>query len=733
MTQLQDRPVDEGTAAPPEAEPPRTPWALGARSAALPLAVAALALGAAALTGQPLAALVVAAAVVLVPFLVRRPRLVLVLLVVVQVGNLSAAADRYGVPDTYFALVALGAVCVLRECWHSRRLPAWSSVLLFGAIYVALRFASVRVALDVDAASGTMVDLAGDLVLIALLLALCHRWRGELSMAASAVVTATVLCVLELLRQFVVGNEVTFFGILRPATIQDVGLIFPRHTGPLEDFNFWGRVLVLILPFALSLFADRSFGRRRWLWMGSTVVLFGGIYLTGSRGTLLAAGFVVVVWLALAGARYRRLLIWLPFILAGILLIPGIGTRLASIGDVATTSSGAADESLTGRLGALRAGLSMITDHPLTGVGAGNFIPAFPAVARANGIDSLVLAPHNMYLQIAAESGIPALLAWLAFFGAAVLAAVRARYLLGGVRTPSGILPPEAMLATAAIASLGGWAVAGIVLHADNLRILAIPIVIAASLDMAARRSVAPRLGGARSWQPGMLWELAVREREPRRQWHWVLPAAVGVVVAVAVGLSPLVVIHRWSTTATVEIVADPSHGPLDDYAVEVLNRAPLSATYLAVLSDPATVRAAGDAAGLPPDEVRTAAVTAATTDDPQQLTVTVNAATPEVSRALADGAVPAATDHFATMRPLYVLVPRGADEPVETTTFRPLGLGIALIAATLAVPITATLAAAARARFGDQLARRTRRSRRSAVEEMTENDDGASTRMPTR
>jgi O-antigen ligase len=69
------------------------------------------------------------------------------------------------------------------------------------------------------------------------------------------------------------------------------------------------------------------------------------------------------------------------------------------------------------RRGALRGGLRMVADNPLTGVGLGNFKNALPDYVDLEG-SSLA---HNTYLEVAAELGIPALIA----FSIVIVAALR--------------------------------------------------------------------------------------------------------------------------------------------------------------------------------------------------------------------------------------------------------------------------------------------------------------------
>ncbi len=64
------------------------------------------------------------------------------------------------------------------------------------------------------------------------------------------------------------------------------------------------------------------------------------------------------------------------------------------------------------RLAHWQAALGMLDDHPLLGVGIGNYVPVYPGYALPGWKDPLGHA-HNYYLHIAAETGLVGLVAYL--------------------------------------------------------------------------------------------------------------------------------------------------------------------------------------------------------------------------------------------------------------------------------------------------------------------------------
>jgi putative inorganic carbon (HCO3(-)) transporter len=89
----------------------------------------------------------------------------------------------------------------------------------------------------------------------------------------------------------------------------------------------------------------------------------------------------------------------------GALLVPDeLFARFSRIGEIQDVD----------RLQLARVGLAIALDHPLLGVGLGNFMQVFPDYNVSN-----MKAPfpaHNMYLDLAAQMGLPALLLYAGVF-----------------------------------------------------------------------------------------------------------------------------------------------------------------------------------------------------------------------------------------------------------------------------------------------------------------------------
>jgi len=125
-----------------------------------------------------------------------------------------------------------------------------------------------------------------------------------------------------------------------------------------------------------------------------------GLVATLSRAAYIAFVPAVVVYGILRGRLARTAVLVTVVAGATVLFAPVIIERLAE--------TGMEDGSTRGHLMAATAGLGMVRDNPILGVGAGNFAEHY--LGYTNDPRSLAKTGHNTWLMIAAELGLPALL-----------------------------------------------------------------------------------------------------------------------------------------------------------------------------------------------------------------------------------------------------------------------------------------------------------------------------------
>lgn len=521
------------------------------------------------------------AAAVLLP----RRRLALALFILVGATSVGEAIGYVGPVSLYlFALAgALAALLLALRTGEAR--PVRSPVFLAAAVFLATRGLSVVAAADPAVATSTVVDQAKDLVVlivVATLLVSIANWRLPV---AAAVAGLAVLAGLSLGQEFLFGNGTTFAGLSNVPLPSELPGLGARHSGPEADVNFWARTLVLFVPFALSLAAGRR-GLRRASWLLAAGALGAGVYLTQSRGGLLALVAAVLIWSVLyVRNRVKVVLVAAALIGVAAIAVPGAGARLSTLASVAG-SGPTADQSLIDRRAVQRVGWAMFRASPLLGVGAGNFTLAEPSYRRLAPELSQITAPHNVYLEMLAEGGVLGLAGWLLLYGVALVCAVRSLLLL---RLLDARGPPSGatLLALAVVAALASWATASAVLHLADFPALLIVMGVGAALDVRARALAAE----ASRTRPDPASRLRLRA---------LLPVGVGVAVVAVLAGAVLLVPRpvRWQQVADVVLV--PSQPGSGAYVYDVLSRSSIVTTYAALFRDRGLLRQAVARAGVP-------------------------------------------------------------------------------------------------------------------------------------
>lgn len=178
-----------------------------------------------------------------------------------------------------------------------------------------------------------------------------------------------------------------------------------RVFSTLENPNLLGGFLVTIMAIAAGLGLKEPTLRGRLMFFGLVFIFGSCLVLTYSRGAWISLVSVILVF----GVLFNRRIFWL------LLVLPVIGLcahdvlleRLMSILNPTDTSS-------TLRLALWESTIAMILDKPLFGIGWGAYWLVYPEYDFfINDASTKIVHAHNMYLNIAAEIGIPGLMIFL--------------------------------------------------------------------------------------------------------------------------------------------------------------------------------------------------------------------------------------------------------------------------------------------------------------------------------
>lgn len=195
--------------------------------------------------------------------------------------------------------------------------------------------------------------------------------------------------------------------------------------GTIGNSNDYVAHLLFVLPFLVFVILTR---RNIVLRVASLGVLAYGLYLaagTGSRGGLLAFAAVCLMMLTRASMRQR-----LGFVIALIILVPATYVALprsiieryrTMFSDETTQQNREAVESKEARTYLFRRSVSFTLEHPIFGVGPGEFMDFEGDDAAQEGRNGAWHVTHNAYTQVSSEAGLPAFFFFITGIGSCFL------------------------------------------------------------------------------------------------------------------------------------------------------------------------------------------------------------------------------------------------------------------------------------------------------------------------
>ncbi len=225
---------------------------------------------------------------------------------------------------------------------------------------------------------------------------------------------------------------------------------FMRAYGTFEQPNPYAGYLGLVIPIALGVAltvvslrrsGDKELEDRRprlalrtslaLLGAGALGAMLAALLMSWSRGAWLGVAAGLVVTVVVQSRRALVLSLITAFVLTFVILLSSlnvipeaIAERFSGIGDyygvfdVRGVKVDDANFAIVERMAHWQAAAGMLAEHPLLGVGIGNYAPVYPAYALPRWSDPLGHA-HNYYLNVAAETGLAGLAAYLLLWGAA--------------------------------------------------------------------------------------------------------------------------------------------------------------------------------------------------------------------------------------------------------------------------------------------------------------------------
>ncbi len=391
--------------------------------------------------------------------------------------------------------VVLGVAAATRwrreDARRDRRALAFG---LAGVSYLAVVATSYLWASDLDATATAVRQLALIIVVCVGFIAMLQDTRA-IRWATGAILGGGVFLAVLSLHQVISGGYDRTYGGFAVAQVENIvgSTNAYRIGGPFGDPNYFGQLMILPVAFGLQrLTAARTVAGRLWALVfiglcGATVVL------TYSRGALIALAVVLVIWLWATPTRRTRgfiVVCGIAALVVGLLILPtAYRDRFSHVRDVIpgleNDQSATSDSALRGRQSALIVGWRMFADHPLVGVGAGNYPTNYLDYAASVGLfrSGEQLAPHSLPTEVASETG----LVGITVFGVLIVGAFgalrRSRRAFADMEQTE-----DASLIAAIRNALAGYLVASLFLHAAYPQMLWLLLALAWATPQCVRR-----------------------------------------------------------------------------------------------------------------------------------------------------------------------------------------------------------------------------------------------------
>lgn len=367
-------------------------------------------------------------------FIFLHPELGGYLLLVTSISNLSDIFTESGLPSINKPVVALTLVCVLaNQILRTGRVNfsikltkvEWALIIFYlvviGSFYVASDKAAAW-----DLINGYTRNLV---ILYCILVALNtpEKWKRGLWIF---MFTAAILAMLGAFQMVTGYTDFTFFGLAKKSIlgqVTDEGVL--RYGGPMGESNMWAQILVGALPLMIyRIINEKSLYVK--IFTGCAALFTGmAIYYTSSRGAFVTALLLIVII-----ALERKITVTKALIAIGVgaivisMMPQTYINRMFTLVNIITPQnqySVSDDESILGRLTVMKVGLAMFQDRPFLGVGVGNYDNQYWEYAPKQGLEAGTIdstgadttrQPHNMYIELMAETGLFGILTFLTFY-----------------------------------------------------------------------------------------------------------------------------------------------------------------------------------------------------------------------------------------------------------------------------------------------------------------------------
>jgi putative inorganic carbon (hco3(-)) transporter len=350
--------------------------------------------------------------------------------------------------------------------------------------YGLVGFTSLLYAPDQQAVTDSLSNYVKDALIALVVVALLKRPYQFRNVIYTMLIVGIFIGTISV-HQYVTGNYTNNYGGFAVAEYMNIvgetnGY---RLSGPVGDPNFFAQVMVVLALLGVErlLHEKRLFWKVIAGWAAAASTLT--VVFTFSRGATIALALSLVIFFWIYKLKPSQLIVIITLGVAMLLFAPPTYyQRVLSIADVLPTNGEInlyKDRAIQGRASENLTAWVMLMDRPVMGVGLNNFAYLYQDYTKTLGLapSATNRSPHNLYLEVAAETGVVGLAVFLILIVMAMHSILHARK-----RFMEEGMEEYANLATGFAIAFGGYLLAALFVHAAYPRYFYLLIGIAFAL-----------------------------------------------------------------------------------------------------------------------------------------------------------------------------------------------------------------------------------------------------------
>lgn len=398
------------------------------------------------------------------------------------------AVHYYNAPSLAKSFIVLLVVAIFIRWAVSNDRPRglfWPTVMVFA--YGLVGFMSLYFAPNKEAVVYSLSNFVKDALITLVIVALLKKPRQLRQVIYTLLFTGVFISSFSI-HQYVTKNFLSEYGGFAEAEfMQIVGETNDyRLSGPVGDPNFFAQVMVVLVLIGVERFMHDKSMLAKILAGACAVMSALTVVFTFSRGATFALALSLILFFFIYRLKPMQLIVILALGI-GVLLFapPTFVERVFSIREILPSANGqidlTTDRAIQGRASESLTAWSMLVQHPFTGVGLNNFTTLYQEYAKSLGLapSAQARSPHNLYLEVAAETGVIGLAVFLCMIGLAFRSILLARkeFRLAGMED-------YAHMVTGFGLGFGGYMLAALFAHAAYPRYFYLLLGIAYALPL---------------------------------------------------------------------------------------------------------------------------------------------------------------------------------------------------------------------------------------------------------